>query len=53
MHGPKPLERVVKNYEAKNFEYVHKTYHVEHNTRAFIIKYISYQGTQLGMMLLA
>ena len=53
MSGPNPLECVGKKYEGETTEFVHQKYHVDHNTRGYIIKTISDQGTQLGTMLLA
>ena len=45
MNEPHPLERVGKKYEGETAEYVRQAYHVERNTRGFIIKSISDPAT--------
>ena len=45
MSGPNPLECVGKKYEVETPEFVCQKYHVDCNTRGFIIKTISDQGT--------
>lgn len=53
MNGPHPLEHVGKKYEGDTAEYVRKTYHVERNTRGFVIKSIGESAMQMGIILLA
>lgn len=47
------LERVGKKYEAETTEFMHQKYHVDRNTRLFLINTNSDQGMQLDTMLLA
>ena len=53
MSGPNPLEHVGKKYEGETIEFVRQKYHVDRNTRGFIVKTISDQGKKLGTMLIA
>ena len=53
MNGLHPLECVGKKYEGETAKYVHHTYHVERNTRGFVIKSINEPATQMGTILLA
>ena len=53
MEGSNPLKCVGKKYEREIAKYVRQKYHVERNTRGFMIKTISDPATQLGTLLLA
>lgn len=44
MEGPDPLLNTGKKYEGKITDYMRETYHVEKNTRGFMIKSISDPG---------
>ena len=53
MKGSHPLEWVGKKYEGDIAEYVHKKYHLERNSRGFVIKSISDPAMQMGTIMLA
>ena len=53
MKGLNPMERVRKKYEQQIVDKVREDYHVERNTRGFMISTISDPGASMGTLLLA